>query len=290
LSETRLGRFFAAASDLLVEQHEPFLLWLHTTGLGSVWDAPVELRNSYVDEGEPLPPDTTAVPSRELPSGFDPDELLGFRRAYAGQVALLDTCVGALVGQLRESGLLERSALAVVSARGFPLGEHSLLGPDSDRLHAELVHVPWLLRLPGGLGASARSSSLVQPADLMPTLLDACGAPRQPGVYGASQMPLVRGETDRLRDLAVVRAPAGEQAVRTPAWYLCVRQAPLGLDAQSKLYVKPDDRWEINDVASRCPEVVDGLRRVLTEFEQAQQVGSGGPLPRLDEALLNGLA
>lgn len=291
LAETRLGRFFAAASDWLAEPREPFLLWLHTTGLGAVWDAPLEMRNQYVDEGEPAPPNTADVPCRELPAGFDPDHLLGIRRAYAGQASLLDTCIGALTSQLKESRLLERSVLAVLSPRGFPLGEHRIVGPCGDALHSELVHVPWLLRFPDGLGAGARTQSLVQPADLLPTLLAACGIPLPPGHHGKSLMPLVRGDADRLRDRACVISPSGERAIRTPAWYLRLQNPEAGaLDARAVLYLKPDDRWEFNDVSGRCPEVVDSLRRVLANFEQAQQTGQTSDPPALDDVLVNGLA
>jgi arylsulfatase A-like enzyme len=290
LADTRLGRFFAAASDWLAEPREPFLLWLHTNGLGSAWDAPLELRNQYVDEEEPFPPNTSDVPRRELPPEFDPDELLGIRRAYAGQAALLDTCIGALDQHLQDSGLGKRALLAVLSARGFPLGEHRLIGPSGDALHAELVHIPWLLRFPDGLGAGARTQSLVQPADLTPTLLDACGIAPVLGIQGISLMPLVRGETDRLRDRAVVISPSGERAIRTPAWYLRVHNLQGGTsEAGAELYLKPDDRWEVNELSGRCHEVVESLRRVLADFEQAQQAGSAAE-PPLDEVLVHGLA
>jgi hypothetical protein len=33
--------------------------------------------------------------------------------------------------------------------------------------------------------------------------------------------------------------------------------------AASELYVRPDDRWEANDVAKLCPDVVEELRDSL---------------------------
>jgi arylsulfatase A-like enzyme len=290
LEETGLARFFAAASDWLAQPREPFLLWLHTTGMGSTWDAPLALRNHYVEEEEPLPPQTVDVPCRELPEDADPDELLGIRRAYAGQALVLDTCIGAIDRLLGESSLGERTILAVLSARGFPLGEHRSLGACGDALYAELVHVPWLLRFPDRLGAAGRSQSLVQPADLMPTLLETCGLPPSAGLRGTSLMSLVRGESERVRDRALIVARAGERAVRTPAWHLRVANGRSdAVDAYDELYVKPDDRWEVNEVSGRCPEVVEGLRRVLAESEQSHQTGLVAQQP-LEEMLLNGLS
>ncbi|MBI3468022.1 MAG: sulfatase-like hydrolase/transferase, partial [Planctomycetes bacterium] len=290
LEETRLARFFAAATDWLAQPREPFLLWLHTTGLGSVWDAPVELRNQYVEEEDPLPPQTTQVPCRELPTDVDPDELLGIRRAYAGQAVVLDTCIGAMDRLLVESGLGKRTLLAVFSARGFPLGEHGVVGACGDALHAELVHVPWLLRFPDGLGAAARTQSFAQPADLMPTLLEACGIPAVAGLQGTSLMPLVRGDSQRLRDRALIISPSGERAVRTPAWHLRIPKPRADVsDARDELYVKPDDRWEVNEVSDRCPEVVESLRLVLADLEQSHQTGLTSETQPLDDVLLHGL-
>ena len=55
-------------------------------------------------------------------------------------------------------------------------------------------------------------------------------------------------------------------ALRTPAWLLVRRQ-----DGQRELFAKPDDRWEANEVANRCPEAVEQLDAALDEFQQATQ-------------------
>jgi hypothetical protein len=55
---------------------------------------------------------------------------------------------------------------------------------------------------------------------------------------------------------------------------------PAG-DSPPQLYVKPDDRWEANDVASRCPQIVERLSELLSDFEQ--RCREGRPLP--DEPL-----
>jgi hypothetical protein len=39
-------------------------------------------------------------------------------------------------------------------------------------------------------------------------------------------------------------------------------------NAPAELYVRPDDRWEMNDVAKLCPEVTERLTRDLDEFVQ----------------------
>jgi hypothetical protein len=45
----------------------------------------------------------------------------------------------------------------------------------------------------------------------------------------------------------------------------------------AELYAKPDDRWEANDVASRCPDVAARLLSVLDGLHSATGNASAGP-------------
>src|SRR5258707_291210 len=84
-------------------------------------------------------------------------------RQYAGQFSLLDVCLGVLLDDLDRLPGGARALFSLLSARGFPLGEHRRVGAIDQALYAELVHVPWILRFPDGRGASDRSQALVQP-------------------------------------------------------------------------------------------------------------------------------
>jgi len=288
LESTHFARCFAETISWLGEAEGPFLLWGHLGGLGTAWDAPPEFRRRYWEEGDPEPPAGADVPDRILPEDHDPDEVLAAVQAYAGQVTLLDTCLGALLEHLDESPAGEETLLVVASARGFPLGEHRRLGPCDGALYVEMVHAPLLVRMPDGAGAAGRSQALVQPADLWATLLDAWGIPDRPGgPTGASLLPIVREETAVLRDRVCLAGAADdglEGAIRTPAWYLRRGQGP-----RPELFAKPDDRWEANDVARRCPEVVECLEDALEQYRAALCSGTATDLPPLAEVLLSGL-
>ena len=162
------------------------------------------------------------------------------------------------------------------------MGEHGRIGPCDEAIYSELVHVPLMMRFPGGLGAAARSQALVEPADLWATLLDFWqigDRPRSPS--GASLMPLVRNEVAMLRDRLLV-GHADQRAIRTPAWFL--RRA-----AERELFFKPDDFWEVNNVAQRCQEVVECLEDAMSQFEQTLQACQIADLPALSEVLVKGL-
>ncbi len=282
IHQTHFARCFMQMIEWLTAARGPFLLWYHLGGLGTTWDAPLRFRQAYWEEGDPPPPTIADVPERMLPEDHDPDELLGITQSYAGQVAMLDACLGAMLEFLDGRPAGQETLLTLVSARGFPLGEHRRVGPCDDALFGELVQVPWMLRFPDAAGAAVRSQALVEPADLWATLLDwwrVDGVPAAP--TARSVMPIVRQECDALRDRLCVVAGA-ERAIRTPAWYLRAGDEP-------ELFAKPDDRWEVNDVTSRCQEVVEGLQEALRQYEQAISAGTAIELPPLGEVLRNGL-
>jgi hypothetical protein len=281
--QTHLARCFVEIIDRLQGARRPLLLWCHLGSLGTTWDAPWEFRHRYWLEGDPLPSRSADVPDRLLAEDHDPDEVLGFSQAYAGQVSLWDTCLGGFLQALEEHPAAQETLLVLTGARGFPLGEHRRLGPCDEALYAELVQVPLVLRFPERLGAAGRSQALVEPADLWATLLDAwglAGAARSP--TAATLLPWVRQQAATPRDRLLIVGPGAQRAIRTPAWYLRMAQG-------SELFVKPDDRWEVNNVAVRCLEVVECLEDAATQYAQAIRAGVAADVPPLSRVLLEGL-
>jgi len=304
IEATAFARLLAAAADWIAGAESPFLLWIHARGLRGPWDAPFRLRAQYrddEDEEETPPPDSLDFPARRLSDEFDPDELLGIRRAYAGQVAAIDTCVGALVAALDESSHTHNTLFTMLSARGFPLGEHGRLGFVDHSLDEELVHGAWLMRMPCGAGAAARSQALVQPADLCATLEEYFQLTMPSRLaWNGSVLPIVRDEASELRDRALLRNQDGDSGIRTPAWYLkslalqsdrdaAADDASRRADAQRSLFRKPDDRFEVNEVADRCPAVVSGLSAALAECTAAAAGPADLPWKPLEDLLTQGI-
>jgi arylsulfatase A-like enzyme len=93
---------------------------------------------------------------------------------YDGDVAYADELLGRFVDGLRSRGLLERAILAVTSDHGEGLGDH---GEQEHGifLYREALHVPLVLRLPGGAGAGTRLRGPVSQVDVPATLLDLAG-------------------------------------------------------------------------------------------------------------------
>jgi len=276
MEETHLARCFAEMIEWLRDAPEPFFLWCHLMGLGAAWDAPLERRRAYADEDDPPPPESVTVPNRLLEPDCDPDEVLGISQAYAGQVSLLDTCLGALAKALEASRAGRETLLVLVGARGFPLGEHRRVGACDNALYGELVRAPLVMGFPGRLGAAARSQALVEPADLWATILDWFEVADAPAsLTGRSLLPVVRGDLEALRDRLCIMGHDASRAGLTPFWYLRKTDA-------LELFVHPDDFWQVNNVSDRCPEVAGMMEAMISQYFQAVQSNQSpysSPLP-----------
>lgn len=288
LADSHLGYFFATAVQWLETAREPFFLWLHSRGMSAPWDAPDDCRRQYADEDESPPPRITQPPSRYLTADDDPDELWGICQSYAGQATLLDECLGGWLESLETRQLLNDTLLVVLGARGFPLGRNGRLGGIDGALYNELVQTPWLMRFPDGVAAAGRTGSLVQACDLAPTLLDFAGLPFSPSQAGRTLLPLVREERFSWRDRLCLVGRDGQRGFRTPAWYLRTpANAASSEQPPHELYGKPDDRWESNDVALRCPEIVAALEFAQHELFSYLDSGTPSTLSPLDETLVS---
>lgn len=214
------------------------LLWIHTRGLYGPWDAPEALYETLRDEDDPAceagvtPPDLIATGDELHEAAFDAS------CRYAGQVMTLDACLAGWLDLIE--GLFEGVDYRLVLAglRGFPLGEHGRVGGVDDRLFSEQQQTPLLVRDGDSESRFTRNPSPVSLAAALQALL--AGGP-------ASSSPVV---------LRSSRA----RAIRTEERFL---RQPLEDQGDAELYVKPDDRWEQNDIASLEEQTVEHLTGLL---------------------------
>ena len=279
IEATHLARSFAQIIQKVESLDGPFFLWCHLSSLGCVWDAPWELRSQYAEADDPDPPAEAYVPCRPLEPDEDPDLLLGITQSYAGQVTLLDLCVGALSDALVEADLDRDTVMTLFGSRGLGLGEHRYVGAGDDRLDGELVHVPFVIRLPDPDTASARSHELIQPADLYPTWLRLLGDESVPSRLAAADLtPLLHDDASVWRDRIGLAGRDGRRAIRTPAWYLTA-------GSHCQLFAKPDDRWEVNDVANRHADVAERLAQALGDYVTQLPTANLDELAAIDDVL-----
>lgn len=117
---------------------------------------------------------------------------------YDGEIAAADAAVGRLLDALRARGDYDRALIVVLSDHGEGLGdhgekEHGIL------LYREALHVPLLVKLPGGERGGTRVAAPAALFDVVPTVTDLLGLARSPGLAGVSLLELADGEAAERR-------------------------------------------------------------------------------------------
>lgn len=280
VGQTYLAGVFAQCVAALETVGQPSCAWIVLRGLAGPWDAPLDLRAHYADEGDP-PPYPEIIPANmPFRKEDDPDILLAILQAYAAQATVLDSCLEAFREWFLGWPGQERTALIVFSLRGFPLGEHGWIGADGPEMFSEVVHTPLLIRLPDRVPAALRVRALAEPADLFATVADLAGI--KPilgrGGIGRSLLPTIDEKTAEVRNRLVLTGTTGPTALRTPYWFFRDTDPP-------ELYIKPDDLWDFCDVADRCNEVAEAMKQVLEADVEALRQGQWQHFAQLDECI-----
>lgn len=286
--ECSLMHVFAAAMEELASPETSGLVWIHARGLRHVWDAPLELRQAMTDPEDPPPPDSATFPDIVVDAETDPDLIVGWGQVAAAQVAVLDEAIDAI--DAIEQTIAAREdrdqwTWLLSSTGGVPLGEHGLIGRSHGQAYTEETAVPAMIRRAAGPPVGMRRAELCQLPDLPLTLLVAMGIdpPHAPKLWGRNMWragpPRISTQWPPEHTLAWL-AQHDKLWIRTPAWSLLQTG-----DEPAHLYVKPDDRWEVSDIASRRSDVVEQLLALLPQLRAATNESARDALPKLDEAL-----
>ncbi len=147
-----------------LEDHvkEPFFVWIH-----------------YFDPHQPFEP-------------RPPYDAMFAGRPYDAEIAFVDACVGQLRERLEDTGLLERTILAITADHGEALGEHGEL-THALLLYDSTLRVPLILRFPRPMGIIGTVREPVRTVDLAPTLLELLGLEPPRTLHGTSVVDLIHG-------------------------------------------------------------------------------------------------
>ena len=251
------------------------VLWVHDDTFTRRWDAPrwlfpveeeeedeepvdelewaledFEAASSVAEPEDDLqvkpPPlfDSSEVPHFKLTPDAHPDLVTSWMQTYGCQVRLLDRMLQWLVDAIESSG--ESIGVALIGTSGFSLGQNGWIGHRAGPIRTPQVHVPIVLfdglgvgvRLPGLRPIENVTQFLMPPAETG----ESCRiAPHEWAVEDASDAMI---ET---------RSARAERVLTTPQWFF-VQEA-----SETRLFLKPDDRDDMNDVATRCRDVVDQM-------------------------------
>ena len=291
--ESSCGQVLSAAIDEF-KKSKADLLWVHLGSLGVSWDAPQVWRDGFFDEDDPPPGNAAEIPDFAVTEKTDPDRVSAVRQIFAGELAHLDDWFGRLVATV--SSRWQRFGMLLLGLRGIPLGLHGQVGVSSAEPapYTELTHVPAILVDPADRQASQRYGGLLMPVDLGATVgeliagTDYPTTRRQPAEgtpsgLGRSIVQLLEGDVEKwhrgVRD-RVYSVGSGGCAVTVANWSLV-----QPLNGPAKLFLKPDDYFELSDVADRSRDVSKALADYLDALFRRRSGADSEPLPSvlLDE-------
>jgi arylsulfatase A-like enzyme len=278
--DTFVAQTMSAATDWIEAnyKHENFLLYVDTFDPHEPWDAPEYYLKMYEKEYHG---DNVDYPAYDKASRFTREEVAHCRALYAAEVTLVDTWIGELLRKVERVGIGEETAIILMSDHGFYFGEHDYIGKFSSAepmpYYEEVNALVMIAHVPGAAyHHGTRSDALVQPADILPTVLDLAGVKAPAGIEGRSLLPMIRreGAGGNGRKLAVTSAKLiGPGAA--PAWerggYTSITDGTwtlmYGGEAQpSELYDMRKDRGQTrNLIDAHLPEAIR-LHREYLEF------------------------
>ena len=255
-------------------KNKPFFLHVDTFDPHEPWDPPQSDTDRYDPgyEGQRV-----TYPVYGYWADFlSQDELRHSHALYCGEVSMVDRWFGRILDTMDRLDLWDDTTLILTSDHGFYFGEHGIIGKSiiepngpvrPHPLLSEVARIPLIAHIPGLTEPGMRPDGYVQPLDLMPTFLEMANLDSSGVANGKSLVPLVTGQTDKLREFAVsshsICTPlAGRPStVVTPDWTL-VLGAPRPASETG------------GDASQTNTEVIDSRRRV----EQASEAGTSPQL------------
>jgi len=131
-------------------------------------------------------------------------ELAALHAMYDAEVAFQDHHMGGLFRALEDMHALDDTIVIVVSDHGEGFGEHNYMG-HAFTLYQEVVHVPLVVRFPGGEHAGTRVQEPVSTRRIFHTILEAAGISSDDPLGSASELSL--------RSSAASNTPTGELVI-----------------------------------------------------------------------------
>ena len=196
--------------------------------------------------------------------------------SYDGEIAFADLQLGRLLAFLGERGLANDTLVVVVGDHGEGLGDHG------EREHGylltrEVLHVPFVVALPGAVEAGHRVSATVSTVDLFATALDLAHAGPASRGSGRSLVAALRGhDIPSIPSYAETDLPwvafrwGAMRSLTVPGWKYVRSVRP-------ELYDRAADGGERRNLARRDPTRLADMEATLARVEAGLATGTAQP-------------
>jgi arylsulfatase A-like enzyme len=252
-----------ALAQLDKHRADPSFLFLGTVDCHSPWI----VRRPWIDTYSPPPYDgpfqeygtakelglrANSMGCAVVPPQRDIDRLIAI---YDSTISYQDKELGRFIDQLKSWGIWDETMLMITADHGEELFEYRQCGHGSSTRDL-LIRVPLLIHDPARFPGGTIIDEGAEGVDLLPTVLDAIGAPIPPAVQGRSLIRLAQGEGRGWAQPSYSSMYEYAHAMRIGRWKIRIPQsgAPLVHD----MVADPIERSDLS--AARAVE-----RRMLTD-------------------------
>ena len=280
--------FYRPAEDVT----DTFVQWLDGNRPA---DAPFYAYLHYMDPHDPfMAPEAKGggFARRDMPHpGPSLDKAM--EDAYIHEIEHMDEYMGKLLDLLKEKGLYDNALIVVTGDHGEEFHDHGGWW-HGQTLYDELIHVPYIIKLPGNLHGGTRNGDMARHIDLMPTILqlagvsipkaaagiplfDAAGNPTNSTItesYAHNELESNHGVAVRTRDMKLIYMDEGTK------YYRNLPPAEL-----YNIETNPHEQWDQNLIDA--PDSGEALRNLrgkleghyaaITAEESAEVSGNGAP-------------
>lgn len=229
----------------------PFFCWLH-----------------YFDPHDPYqPPDPFSA---------------SFAHPYDGEIAFMDSQIKRVADWVRQAGLSNRTLIVIAGDHGEALGEHGLTG-HAIYVYEDVLRVPLILVHPK-FNSAARIATVVEIADLFPTVLDLFGYDPPDDLLTRSLAAALSGE-----ELAEGEAYSeSEYGFVTHGWAqqrsLTTSQWKYVSSTKPELFDRVADPGELRNLNAAKPAVAQRMRKKLEARYESMLSGEASAVAMDDAA------
>jgi arylsulfatase len=206
------------------------------------------------------------------------------RATYAAMISYLDQQIGALVEQLKMSGIYENTVIIFTSDNGATFNGgaqsgffnsngifNSEKGWGKTSLHEGGIRVPLIVSWPSNIKTYRESNHISCFYDFMPTLANIMGGKRKQ-TDGISFHNELVGKKQKRHEFLYWEFPeaGGQKAIRTGKWKGLWQHIREG-NTYIALYNLETDPREQYDLAEKYPEIVANMRAIMEKEHVASE-------------------
>jgi len=210
---------------------------------------------------------------------------------YDSTVSFNDKHLGRVLEALEAKGIRDKTMIIITADHGEEHWENGRIGHGSS-VRNTVVAVPLIINYPPMFGKGVRVEEGVDVLSVMPTILDALGAPIPERVQGESLLPLSQGLGRGYPRPAIASQYELAHTIRLRDWKLRV-----GGKGVPRVFDLSTDRWEKKDIAGERPLATRWLSDALSTWLMHQSRWrnlrwgvASNHLPALADDLENGTA